>query len=91
MAFDINGLPQAIHIIRANVSDREGAFAMFSLSNQMLDSVQRVIVDGGYTGQEFSDQVKLILDANTTVAKRNELHTFRVLHNDGSSNVHGAG
>lgn len=91
MAVDINGLPQAIHIIRTNVSDREGAFAMFSLSNQMLDSVQRVIVDGGYTGQEFSDQVKLILDANTTVAKRNELHTFQVLHNDGSSNVHGAG
>ena len=79
MAVDINGLPQAIHIIRANVSDREGAFAMFSLSNQMLDSVQRVIVDGGYTGQEFSDQVKLILDANTTVAKRSELHTFKVL------------
>lgn len=52
---------------------------MFSLSNQMLDSVQRVIVDGGYTGQDFLDQVKLILDASTTLAKRNELHTFKVL------------
>ena len=79
MVVDINGLPQAIHINRANVSDREGALAMFSLSNQMLDSVQRVIVDGGYTGQDFSDQVKLILDASTTLAKRNELHTFKVL------------
>jgi transposase len=79
MAVDINGLPQAIHITRANVSDREGALAMFSLSNQMFDSVQRVIVDGGYTGNDFSDQVKLILDANTTVAKRNELQTFKVL------------
>lgn len=69
MVVDINGLPQAIHINRANVSDREGALAMFSLSNQMLDSVQRVIVDGGYTGQDFSDQVKLILDASTTLAK----------------------
>ncbi|RND34297.1 hypothetical protein FAM18133_02702 [Lacticaseibacillus paracasei] len=79
MVVDINGLPQAIHINRANVSDREGTLAMFSLSNQMLDSVQRVIVDGGYTGQDFSDQVKLILDASTTLAKRNELHTFKVL------------
>lgn len=79
MVVDINGLPQTIHINRANVSDREGALAMFSLSNQMLDSVQRVIVDGGYTGQDFSDQVKLILDASTTLAKRNELHTFKVL------------
>lgn len=58
---------------------REGALAMFSLSNQTLNSVQRVMVDGGYTGQDFLDQVKLILNANTTVAKRNELHTFKVL------------
>lgn len=36
MAVDINGLPQAIHIIRTNVSDREGAFAMFSLSSGCL-------------------------------------------------------
>lgn len=79
MVVDINGLPQATHINRANASDREGVLAMFSLSNQMLDSVQRVIVDGGYTGQDFSDQVKLILDASTTLAKRNELHTFKVL------------
>lgn len=52
---------------------------MFSLSNQTLESVQRVMVDGGYIGPDFSDQVRLILGANTIVAKRNELHTFKVL------------
>ncbi|WP_148037911.1 transposase, partial [Lacticaseibacillus paracasei] len=41
--------------------------------------VQHVMVDGGYTGNDFADQVKLILNAKTTVAKRNELHTFTVL------------
>ncbi|MBU6048573.1 transposase, partial [Lacticaseibacillus paracasei] len=76
MAVDINGLPQAILVTRANVSDRSGALAMFSLASQNLELVQHVMVDGGYTGNDFADQVKLILNAKTTVAKRNELHTF---------------
>ena len=37
------------------------------------------MVDGGYTGNDFADQVKLILNAKTTVAKRNELHRFEVM------------
>ena len=37
------------------------------------------MVDGGYTGNDFADQVKLILNAKTTVVKRNELHMFTVL------------
>ncbi|WP_257608682.1 transposase, partial [Oenococcus oeni] len=76
---DINGLPQAILVTRANVSDRSGALAMFSLDSQNLELVQHVMVDGGYTGNDFADQVKLILNAKTTVAKRNELHMFTVL------------
>ena len=79
MAVDINGLPQAILVTRANVSNRSGALAMFSLASQTLELVQHVMVDGGYTGNDFADQVKLILNAKTTVAKRNELHTFTVL------------
>ncbi|EKQ24466.1 hypothetical protein LCAUW1_0552 [Lacticaseibacillus paracasei] len=34
MAVDINGLPQAILVTRANVSDRSGALAMLSLASQ---------------------------------------------------------
>ena len=59
--------------------DRSGALAMFSLASQTLELVQHVMVDGGYTGNDFADQVKLILNAKTTVAKRNELHMFMVL------------
>ncbi|MBU6048569.1 transposase, partial [Lacticaseibacillus paracasei] len=76
MAVDINGLPQAILVTRANVSDRSGALAMLSLASQNLELVQHVMVDGGYTGNDFADQMKLILNAKTTVAKRNELHMF---------------
>lgn len=79
MAVDINGLPQAILVTRANVPDQSGALAMFSLASQNLELVQRVMVDGGYTGKDFADQVKLILQAKTTVVKRNEVHTFKVL------------
>ncbi|MCT3399570.1 IS5/IS1182 family transposase, partial [Lentilactobacillus hilgardii] len=46
---------------------------MLSLASQNLELVQYVMVDGGYTGNDFADQVKLILNAKTTVAKRNEL------------------
>ena len=49
MAVDINGLPQAILVTRANVSDRSGALAMLSLASQNLELVQHVMVDGGYT------------------------------------------
>ena len=64
---------------RANVSDRDGASAMIALHAMHLRQVQNVLVDGGYTGNDFADQVKLILNAKTTVAKRNELHMFTVL------------
>ncbi|RND49260.1 Transposase DDE domain protein [Lacticaseibacillus paracasei] len=50
-----------------------------AIASQNLELVQHVMVDGGYTGNDFVDQVKLILNAKTTVAKRNELHTFTVL------------
>lgn len=50
-----------------------------SLASQNLELVQHVMVDSGYTGNDFADQVKLILNAKTTVAKRNELHMFTVL------------
>ncbi|ARW18643.1 hypothetical protein S100892_00037 (plasmid) [Pediococcus pentosaceus] len=35
MTVDINGLPQAIIVTRANVSDRSGALTMFSLASQI--------------------------------------------------------
>ncbi|BBF75926.1 mobile element protein (plasmid) [Lacticaseibacillus paracasei] len=46
--------------MQSRVSDRSGALAMFSLASQNLEMVQHVMVDGGYTGNDFADQVKLI-------------------------------
>ena len=50
IAVDTQGLPHAIHITTANVTDRAGALAMFDRHRDGLNQVQNVLVDGGYTG-----------------------------------------
>ena len=44
-----------------------------------LSQVQKVLVDGGYTGKPFATAVQSLLGASVEVVKRNELHTFVVL------------
>ena len=78
LAVDMNGFPQAIHLTRANVSDRDGASAMLALNAENLRRVRSVLVDGGYSGRNFAMDVQLNLKATTQVAKRNELHKFEV-------------
>lgn len=39
LAGNINGLPQAIHVTTANVSDRDGASAMLVFSSKHLSQV----------------------------------------------------
>ena len=79
IAVDTNGLPHAIHITTANVTDRAGATAMFRNYQSNLSKIENVLVDGSYTGKPFSDSVKDILGATVEVVKRNEMHTFSVL------------
>ena len=50
IAVDTQGLPHAIHVTTANVTDRAGALAMFDRRRANLSQVQNVLVDGGYTG-----------------------------------------
>lgn len=73
------GLPHAIHITTANITDRIGALETFALYGSALSDVENVLVDGGYTGDRFADGVKALLGCKVEVAKRNELHTFAVI------------
>lgn len=41
--------------------------------------MKNVLVDGGYTGEKFAESVQNLLGCSVEVAKRNELHTFKVL------------
>jgi transposase len=79
IAVDTQGLPHAMWVTTAEVTDRAGALAMFDRSKSSLSKVINVLADGGYTGAPFADGVKQRLGASVEIAKRNELHTFAVM------------
>jgi transposase len=79
LAVDTQGLPHAISITTAEVSDRKGAELAFERCAEDLQTVKCVLADGGYTGENFADEVLGTLGATVRIAKRNELHTFEVM------------
>ena len=79
IAVDTQGLPHAIGITTANVTDREGALLALHAHRVDLPDVTVVLADGGYTGQNFADSVNELLSADVQIAKRSELHTFKVI------------
>jgi transposase len=79
IAVDTNGLPHAIGITTANVTDRDGAVIIAAQYKKDLALVKNMLVDGGYSGKPFAEKIKRILCATVEVVKRNELHVFKVL------------
>lgn len=79
IAVDTNGLPHAIEVTTADVSDRDGAILLARKAKKNLKKVETMLVDGGYRGEKFAAEIKNILGATVEVVKRNELHTFAVL------------
>ena len=73
------GLPHAIAVTTADITDREGAIQMILLNLDNLSCVEKFLVDGGYSGERFANQIKDICGAQVEVVKRNELHKFVVL------------
>ena len=78
---DTLGLPHAILVTTANVTDRAGAVTMAEQYTQALAAVVNFLVDGGYSGPKFKAAIQSILGetVDVTVAKRSELHTFAVI------------
>lgn len=79
IAVDTQGLPHAIYVTTANVTDRNGAILMIETSKINLLNVKNMMVDFGYSGEKFARQVKKIINLNVEVVKRIELHTFKVI------------
>jgi transposase len=79
IAVDTQGLPHAIVVTTADVTDRDGALRAMDRSKANLALVESILVYGGYTGQPFADGVMERIEATVQVVKRNELHTFVVL------------
>ena len=76
---DTNGLPHAIHVTTANVTDRAGALVMVQACHDHLTRVIKLLVDDGYRGDNFAAAVLHTIGATVEVVKRSELHTFAVI------------
>src|SRR3989338_1391902 len=79
IAVDTNGLPHGIEVTTANVTDRDGAITVAKQSKENLSRVEKMLVDGGYSGRNFARAIKKAIGATVEVVKRNELHTFKVI------------
>jgi transposase len=76
---DTNGLPHALAITTANITDRAGALQALEINKKGLSKVTKLLVDGSYSGKPFSEEVKKLIKASVEVIKKNELHKFEVL------------
>ena len=79
IAVDTQGLPHAIAVTTADVTDRKGALLALGRCAADLQAVQSILADGGYVGQPFARAVEALLGAQVQIAKRSELHTFAVM------------
>ena len=76
LAVDILGLPQAIHITKAGVTDRNGAIEMILLNLKNLPCVKNMLVDSGYSGENFANAIKNI---HGSTVEKSDLHKFQVI------------
>ena len=79
IAVDILGFPYALGVTTANVSDRDGAIAMFSQPYYSSPRLEKILFDGAYTSDDFADKIKDLVGAEVEIVKRSELHTFVVI------------
>ncbi len=81
IAVDTQGLPHAVAVTTGEATDRKGALQALRRCKLGLKRVQSLLCDSGYTGEPFVQGVQEILGGHVTVqiAKRSELHTFKVM------------
>ncbi|WP_292977720.1 transposase, partial [Nitrosomonas sp.] len=61
IAVDTQGLPHAIAVTTAEVTDRKGALQALARCKLNLEHVQSLLCDSGYTGKPFAEEVRKIL------------------------------
>lgn len=79
IAVDTQGLPHAVAVSTADMTDRKGALQAFERCAAHLTHVRSVLADGGYLGAPFAQGVQETLGATVQIAKRSELHRFAVM------------
>ena len=78
IAVDTQGFAHAIAVTTAEVTERKGALQR---CKPALGKVQALLCDSGYVGKPFAQGVQDILGGHVAVqiARRSELHTFKVM------------
>lgn len=76
---DTQGLPHAITVTTANITDRAGALTAVERCQDRLSNVKALLADGSYTGRPFAQAIHEKLGASVRIAKRNELHMFATI------------
>jgi transposase len=80
LAVDTQGLPHALTVTTANVTDRRGGEELLRRHRAQLKSVQTILVDNGYRGDKFANNVNHWLPrVKVQVVKRPNTATFVVL------------
>ncbi|CQD07994.1 IS5 family transposase [Wolbachia endosymbiont wPip_Mol of Culex molestus] len=60
-------MTQAIHITTAEITDRSSALTMVKNAKESLSEVKNILVDAGYTGENFATQMKVTIGATVEV------------------------
>ena len=79
LAVDIMGLPQAIYVTKADVTDRNEAIEMVLLNLNNLSCVKNMLVDSGYSGKNFANVIKKIHGSDVEVVKKSDSAEFQVI------------
>jgi transposase len=76
---DSNGLPIALAVTTADITDRDGSLKALHEYQENLVLLENNLVDGGYSGEKYANAVKELTGSCVEVAKRSELHKFAVI------------
>ena len=57
IAVDTQGLPHALAVTTADVTDRKGCLVALERGRDNLGAIQKILADGGYTGKAFASSV----------------------------------
>ena len=71
--------PQKAPVVSCVLSGMPGQARHASKRTIKNKWAKKLLADGGYTGENFANEIKRISGAEVEVVKRNELHTFAVL------------
>jgi len=75
---DTQGLPHAVAVTTAEVTDRKGVLQALRRSKPKLGRVQSLLCDSSYAGQQGVHEI-LGAHVQIQIAKRSELHNCKVM------------